>query len=296
MKTLIIYNPNSGKGKGMLVVEKIRQTKFFENQEVDVFELKDNSGDIFNKYKNESFDIVVAIGGDGTINTCVRFILENAPQAKLLIIPIGSSNSLAMSIGANLSLRKKIKKLNNSVCLQNKIIDIGEVNGRKFLVSVMLGYAAQVAGATKQKIKNRHGFFGYILNFFRYPRPLIYKFNISVDGESHDIEASTFSVLNAFSGVGGIPIRQKTSYDDGLLDVVFMRYSSFIGFLISVLFLFLVKANPKKKLKYFCGKEIILIKKDNGQKLPILIDGELTNIEEKEIIFRIIPEKLNIIV
>jgi len=296
MKILIVYNPNSGQGKGAATAEKIKQTNFFAGQDLEIFELKDNSGDIFNKYKNESFDTVVAIGGDGTINTCVRLILGSMPQAKLLIVPSGSSNALAMSIGAPLSLRKKIKKLNKPACLQNKIIDIGEVNGKIFLVSVIAGYAAEVTGNTEQKIKNRYGFFGYALDLIKHRHPSIYKFKLSVDGKNRNIEVGALSVLNAFSGVGGIPTRQKTSYDDGLLDVIFMRYDNFFGFLISILFMFLAKAHPKKKYKHFSGREIILARKDNKQKISLQVDGEMVDFKEDKIVFKVLPKKLSVIV
>jgi len=298
MDILIIYNPKSGRAKSEEIIDKIKKTKFFENNKIETFELKNHNDHlIFDQCQNKTFDIVVAIGGDGTINTSANLILSKLPKAKLMIVPTGSSNTLAMSLNVPLSWRKKIKKLNNPAGLKDKIIDVGVVDEKNyFLESVMVGYAAQVAGTTKQPMKNRHGFRAYIFNFFRHPKPDIYKFKLFVDGKSYDIEASTLGVLNAFEGFAGIPTRQKTSNDDGMLDVMFMKYDNFLKFLVSVFYLFLTKASPKKQFKIFSGQKIVLSKNDNHQKIPLLIDGEPAVFENNHLTFKVIPRGLNILI
>ena len=94
-KIAIIYNPNAGSGK----IKKLLQIKkrLCLNNAVTIFDTQ-KPGDATEIARREckNFDIIVAAGGDGTINEVINGIDKDT---KLGVIPLGTANILAIEAG-----------------------------------------------------------------------------------------------------------------------------------------------------------------------------------------------------
>lgn len=109
----------------------------------------------------EEFDVVVAAGGDGTINEVANG-LANAQGAvpPLAIIPLGTANVLAQEIGLKLSSRKIAAAI-----LGGHRISVypGRANGRHFLMMGGVGFDADVVAHVDPALKRRTGRFAYLV-------------------------------------------------------------------------------------------------------------------------------------
>lgn len=160
-KIAFIYNPYSNKGKGDLTFQKEILpliNKLLNDREIIVKKTtKKGDGTEFSKsLLNENCDLIVACGGDGTINEVVNGIIDKQTKkslASLCVIPIGTGNDFSRSIN--------FTKQDNTVNYQEIIeaiklgttinIDIGEVNNKdshKFWInSCGVGISGEIINA-----------------------------------------------------------------------------------------------------------------------------------------------------
>mgnify|MGYP001183790947 FL=1 len=114
MKTKIIINPISGTGKQRNIEELLY--KYLDNRkfEFDIsFTQKHLHAKMIAKQAvKESYQIVIVVGGDGTVNEVASELIDT--NLILAILPAGSGNGLALHLGMKRNLRKSILQLNNA--------------------------------------------------------------------------------------------------------------------------------------------------------------------------------------
>jgi len=178
MKYLFILNPISGgRNDPFNIIETI--DKFFKNSDhIYEFVFTTYAGEAKILSQNavqEGFDVVVAAGGDGTINEVASGILGS--NIALGIIPLGSGNGLARSFGIPLNLNDSIEFLRNP---QMEMVDVGKVNDHYFFGVCGLGFDA-IIGKKFQEFGTRGPlpyFFIGIREYIRYnPETIILQFN-----------------------------------------------------------------------------------------------------------------------
>src|SRR5690606_26309031 len=87
------------------------------------------------KAVKDGFDLVVAVGGDGTINEIASAL--NGTKTALGIIPEGSGNGLALYLGIPLNERAAVRRLNR---FETMTIDSGTINGQAFFNMAGIGF------------------------------------------------------------------------------------------------------------------------------------------------------------
>jgi diacylglycerol kinase (ATP) len=130
-KILFVINPISGGKSKYNFPDKI--DKYLDKSKFDaecVFTEYNGHGSILaaEAIKN-GIEILVAVGGDGTINEVATEV--DGTDKLMGIIPFGSGNGLARSLGIPLKEVQAIKRINK---LHISKIDTGTFNGRKFLI------------------------------------------------------------------------------------------------------------------------------------------------------------------
>src|SRR4051812_34635098 len=105
-----------------------------------------------------AFDIVVAMGGDGTVSRVATGIFGSA--AALGIIPFGSTNIIARSLGIPANPRNAIALLVGSH--SRRVIDIGRCDDRCFLHMGGAGFDAEIFRQTSLEWKRRTGWIAYL--------------------------------------------------------------------------------------------------------------------------------------
>ncbi len=165
----------------------------------------------------ERYDIIVAVGGDGTVRDVAAGLAGSATP--LAIIPNGTANVLAADLGIPLRTRSAADLLDARA--RTVPLDLGDVNGRPFVLNVGAGYAARLILDTPHSWKKRVGFFAYlpaaVRATFAHDRA---QTTIEVDGERYEGRVQMIFVANS-GGIGGraIQIAADVRYNDGLFSI-----------------------------------------------------------------------------
>ncbi|MCA9069871.1 MAG: YegS/Rv2252/BmrU family lipid kinase, partial [Planctomycetaceae bacterium] len=167
------------------------------------------------------YDVIVAAGGDGTLNEVVNGILEADPHPKIAtaILPMGTANDFATSAGlVNFSPVSCLKLAAGGPI---RPIDVGRLNERYFINVASGGFGAEVTASTPPEMKGVLGGAAYSLMAFVTAlnfRP--YQARLTLDGELHEETLLMLAVGNGRQCGGGYRVTPKAFVDDGLLDVV----------------------------------------------------------------------------
>ena len=165
----------------------------------------------------EGVDIVVAVGGDGTINEVARSLVHT--RAALAIIPCGSGNGLARHLQIPTNARGALEIINKGVV---HCLDYGRLNGRPFFCTCGVGFDAFVS--QKFAESGKRGLLQYAKNTIGIG--LTYKperYTISYDGQTETSEAFLITCANASQYGNNAFIAPTASMKDGLMDIIIMR-------------------------------------------------------------------------
>ena len=170
-------------------------------------------------------DIVVAIGGDGTINEVARSLVHT--DTILGIVPCGSGNGLARHLQIPLDYRKALRMINDG---NNVSIDYGLINGRPFFCTCGMGFDANVS--YRFSASTKRGLRTYIENTItalaKY-KPETYELIIDPNKpQTSDLKPQTFSAFtialaNASQYGNNAYIAPYASMADGLMDVTIIE-------------------------------------------------------------------------
>ncbi|MCK9401140.1 MAG: diacylglycerol kinase family lipid kinase [Bacteroidales bacterium] len=288
LRICFIYNPFSGVRKLKGLEDLIRQ-----NLDLNRFDytIQGTSSPkdamrLASAAVQDNFDIVVAVGGDGTINEIVQG-MGNTPLI-LGIIPNGSGNGLARHLEIPLEPEKAIKLINN---LNTRTIDIASINGYPFASIAGLGFDARVANKYR-KLKKR-GFYGYtrvvMMEFFRYRER---EYTLSFNDQKITRRALLLSIANSNQFGYNTVIAPTAKPDDGLLDIVIVKKFPVGEIPRMIGLLFTGKIDQSPYIESFKTTEIFIVRK-RGKRVNI--DGEAIKMG-KEIFVRIQPAAIKVIV
>ena len=165
----------------------------------------------------QGVDVVVAVGGDGTVNEVARSLVHT-PSA-LGIIPCGSGNGLARHLHIPLDASKAIDIINHNMV---QALDYGTINDRPFFCTCGVGFDAFVS--EKFATSGRRGLLTYVENTLR--EGLLYKpqtYTIESDSAHEECKAFLIACANASQYGNDAYIAPNASMKDGLFDVVVME-------------------------------------------------------------------------
>ena len=283
-----IYNPISGarklKGFEDLIMQNLDLDKF--DYIIQETSSPKDAMRLSSAAVQENFDIVVAAGGDGTINEVVQG-MGNSPLM-LGIIPIGSGNGLARHLEIPLEPEKAIKLINN---LNTRTIDIATINGYPFASIAGLGFDARVANKYR-KLKKR-GLYGYtrviMMEFFRYRES---EYTLSFNDQEITRKALLLSIANSNQFGYNTIIAPTAQPDDGLLDLVIVKKFPVGEIPRMIGLLFTGKIDQSSYIESYKTTEVFIVRK-RGKRVNI--DGEAIKMG-KEIFVRIQPAAIKMIV
>ncbi|HEX6945131.1 MAG TPA: diacylglycerol kinase family protein [Casimicrobiaceae bacterium] len=179
------------------------------------------------------FDVVVAVGGDGTVLQVATKLAGS--RTALGIIPLGTGNLLAGNLGLPGRHGGAVKTI---LARRRRRIDVGriEVDGkvRRFTVACGIGYDAEVMDATSPPQKLRWGKLAYLANAIGTSDELrLVPHALTIDGRRIETDASQVFVANQGRMLPIIAPRRRIRPDDGLLDVIVVRASGAVPGLIA---------------------------------------------------------------
>jgi diacylglycerol kinase (ATP) len=156
-RALMLVNPNARRGTAALepVVERLRAGGV--DAVIERFETPDEVSSDIARRRHEA-DLVVVCGGDGTINSAAKGVLETG--LPMGIMPMGTANDLARTLGIPDDLLQAAEII---VRGHTSRVDLGEVNGHPFFNVASMGLSVELARGLTPEAKRRWGKLGYAL-------------------------------------------------------------------------------------------------------------------------------------
>lgn len=198
-----------------LIDQYLDKTKF--EYEIAVTQYAGHASEIAAKAKDDGVDVVVAVGGDGTVNEVARAIVHSSTA--LGIIPCGSGNGLARHLLLPLNVRKAIEVINRCEIRQ---LDYGIINDYPFFCTCGMGFDAFVS--MKFAEAGKRGPITYVENVLR--EGLKYKpetYTIEDENGTLQYKAFLISCANASQYGNNAYIAPQASMSDGLMDIIIME-------------------------------------------------------------------------
>jgi diacylglycerol kinase (ATP) len=235
-KIAFIVNPGSGTGSKSTIVAYVHDVFGHNpNYSMELFKMSQpgDAPEAAADFAKRGFDIVAAIGGDGTVNSVAKGLIHS--NSKMAIIPVGSGNGLARHLKIPLDYHKAV-----DVILSGKSVaaDAGKINEQPFFCTAGLGFEAVIGNAFNSG-KDR-GLISYVnfcaKEYLRY-RPENYI--IQIGGNTYRTRAFLITFANAAQWGNNAFIAPDASISDGLLDIVVWKSApvATVPFLAAELFM-----------------------------------------------------------
>lgn len=225
MRTLVILNPGAGQHDALARrLSTIREHEALEDGEIRLTGEEGDARTLAREAVAGGVERVVAAGGDGTVNGVVAGLAEEGGRAVLGVLPIGTGNDLARSLGLPLDLDDALDVLVESTPVP---MDLGRVSGsvdRWFANASAGGLSGHVDENMTSEMKAAWGPLAYIRSAVEFAsEPPTWLVTLEREGEAREVEAVNVLVANGRTVAGGIPMAPTARLDDGLLDVVVVK-------------------------------------------------------------------------
>ena len=285
-KIAFVINPNAG------VKKKINIQNFIiEHFQKDIpydfliWEDKNDFETIKQQIVKNNYSIVVACGGDGTVNQ-VSSVVVNTPIA-LGILPLGSGNGLARSNKIPMDLKQALAVIAKGAVRK---MDSALINGIPYFCTAGVGFDALIANCFATSTKR--GFATYInttiKEFFNYKSN---HYSILVDGVKTNVDAFLITIANAGQWGNDVYIAPGAKLDDGLLRVSILKPFSKRSIPAIGLKLFFKKIDTSNHFMALVGKKIEI---EFNNELPVHFDGEPILVKNK-LNIEVVPLSLNVV-
>jgi len=167
-------------------------------------------------------DLIIAAGGDGTLNEVVNGIGENFEDGRVGLIPLGTGNDFARSIGVPTDLEKAIDLILAGTTRAVDLVRVTSDELRYFVNVSAGGFSGLVDEKLTPEMKKTWGPLAYLRSAAAaWPELRAYRTTLAFDDdESLMLELYNVVVANGRYVAGGTLIAPEAAIDDGLLDVV----------------------------------------------------------------------------
>jgi len=283
-KVHFIVNPIAGKGD--VALNEIFLAKYFDSAEYDLTVKMSNYAGHAQVLVKESLrdgaQMLVACGGDGTINEVASCLVGT--EVPLGIIPMGSGNGLAESLGIPRKVKEAIDIIKQG---KTSNIDAALVNGKPFFSNMGIGFDAKVISNYNKSGTRR--FWAYLKAVFKSIKEFNTVESIKVELNGKTFRANPFMFFVSNSKIMGydISLTRMASMEDGLLDVVIIENLNRGEMLLLGILVILRLNQYLKKVQYFKVSELKLAFDSKCGDRLMQADGELHCVDDGELVVTI---------
>ena len=267
-KYLTIINPHSGTSRKTSIPE-LAYNILSENGSELYFVYTNEQGhvaQIIDDVATQGFDVVIGVGGDGTINEVADAVRPT--DMTMGIIPMGSGNGLARSLDIPMDPEAALEVIRKGYI---KRIDCCEANGIPFFVTFGVGFDAQVTASYDQK--SFRGPLSYVLStvdqFIKHKSSL---YRLHLNGEVIEQKAFLVTCANADQYGNNAIIAPEAELDDGLFDVVVIRNMSLLKAPQVAINLFTKNINESASIDIYRTDHLVIEREEEDY---AQVDGEL---------------------
>jgi YegS/Rv2252/BmrU family lipid kinase len=288
MKITFIINPISGtvskSGIPQLIDQMLDKKKF--SYEIRETLYAGHAAKIATECKEQGVDVVVAVGGDGTVNEVARSITHS--DTALGIIPCGSGNGLGRHLMLPMDIKKDIDILNKC---EIHDLDYGIINEHPFFCTCGMGFDAFIS--MKFAEAGKRGLATYVENVLK--EGLNYKpetYRIEDENGTIINRAFLISCANASQYGNNAYIAPQASMRDGMLDVIIMEPFDVLEAPQVAIELLNKTLDKNQKIKTFRTQHIRIHREKPG---VIHFDGDPV-MTEADVDIRLIPGGIKMVV
>jgi diacylglycerol kinase (ATP) len=272
MKTMFIINPISGKGRKRKPEETVRMIAEAYDRagrayEIRMWDRPDRIGELISDAVKGGFSVVVAAGGDGTINEIGHRLVGTG--IALGVIPMGSGNGFARHLGYSRRRKKAIRQLLTANTVD---IDTGDFGGIPFMNNAGIGIDAEVAQQFSHTKKRGLGTYLKLASraYFGFKS---FKATLVVDGnrEYRWDNIMFMDITNGSQWGGGAVIAPLSTLSDGYMEAVVLERSSMLSMPRLLKLLFIGKLYRHPRIKIVRGKQFEITRRQAGN---AHVDGE----------------------
>jgi len=265
-----IVNPIAGGGKAYSLMPGLIAFMKKSGKDFDIYETQ-GPQDAIEAARNaakDGYDIVVAVGGDGTLNEVLNGIVGT--EAILAVVPGGKGNDFATAVKMPSAIEPVCQVLLDA---NIKLIDLGKVMDRYFINSVGIGFDAAVAERVNRGVKPFKGVSAYI---YAVLEMLISYKTIEMEIDLGDglftCKPTLVAVGIGQAYGGGMKILPDAIQDDGLFDVCILDEMKKPLMLYHFPKVFKGKLKHLKESKMFRTREVKIKMSDLR---PMHLEGEI---------------------
>ncbi|SEO70992.1 diacylglycerol kinase (ATP) [Paenibacillus sophorae] len=237
---------------------------------------------------NRGYDLIIAAGGDGTLNEVVNGMAEKPNLPPLGVLPLGTTNDFARAMGIPKHWEESCDLI---IQQQSRLIDLGKANDRYFINIAGGGTLTELTYEVPSRLKTMMGQLAYYLKGIEKmaslsPTELV----IRASGQEliHD-EFMLFLIANTNSVGGFEKLAPDARIDDGLFDVIALKKCNLAELIRLVTLALRGEHLQDKKVVYFRTNEMEVTSPGHVQ---LNLDGELGGTLPGH--FRILPQHLRI--
>jgi len=251
---LAIINPVSGTGKKEKIPRLIDTVVDHDRNDVSILatEYPGHAREIAEQAVKDGIDVVVAIGGDGTVNEVGSALCGT--DTAMAIVPCGSGNGLARHLRISMNASRALQVLNNGVVGQ---FDYCIANGHPFFCTCGMGFDAEVS--YKFSNEGTRGFITYVKTALaQYVKYKSQEYIIDIDGNKLKEKAFVIACCNAAQYGNNAYIAPRATMQDGLLDVTVMHPFNVIQSPIIGARLFLRQLGHDHHVSIYRGHKVVI--------------------------------------
>ena len=304
MRYAFIFNPTAGQGNPDKKLGNLKEELEKSGIKYHLFETErpGHATEIAIETASDH-DVVVAVGGDGTVQEVAAGVIASGRPVHLGAIPTGTGNDFVKVIGITGSLEEAMKALMHahSEKVDYGIIEWTEGGVRKrqiFVNAVGAGFDAQTAhNAVDYKVLP--GISGYLAAVFKTLRqwkyPDVRLFEVTENGRKKLFGGPCFLVTvgNGYSSGGGFLLTPDAVASDGLFDVCAVGYVSIPRILTLLPGVFKVKHVGAREVNIFRAAKLHMSAEPG---IPIHADGEILALKATLLDLTIVPKGLSVLV
>lgn len=269
-RALIVKNPKSGRGHGQsLGTEVSRQLAALgvETREISVGEDVAHREALTSAIR-EGCDVVVIVGGDGTLRSCLDPLTGSG--VPVLLVPTGTGNLIATHLKIPTRAKPLARLLVDGV---ERRVDVATIDGEPFVLAAGFGLATDVIRDADAEMKRYLGPLAYLWSLIRNlaRRRMVVELKLD-DGRVVSHRAKMVLFANCAETLGQVDIVPNASMDDGLVDVAVFHFADFWQFLRLVGYLVTARWRRAREAVFYRARAVEVWVRPP---MPVQIDGDV---------------------